>query len=105
MSLKVLVAAIALAGASVLGSAAIAAPIAPASGPGVDARDLPVEAVQYYHNKRQHCWHWDGWKGPGWYWCGYHKRRGYGWGGGAGWNKWSHPPRHNYAPRHYRRAH
>jgi hypothetical protein len=34
-----------------------------------------------------YCWY-EGWNGPGWYWCGYGARRGYGWGGGEGWHGW-----------------
>jgi hypothetical protein len=34
---------------------------------------------------RQYCWYDDGWRGPGWYWCGYGYREGYGWGGGEEW--------------------
>ena len=34
------------------------------------------------------CWYDDGWRGPGWYWCGYGARYGYGWGGGEGFNGW-----------------
>lgn len=98
MSLKVTAAAIVLAGAGLFATGAQAAPLAPAQGVPALGDGLPLETVQYYHNKRRYCWHWDGWKGPGWYWCGYHKRRGYGWGGGTGWNKWSHPPRPYVAP-------
>jgi hypothetical protein len=36
----------------------------------------------------QYCWYDGGWRGPGWYWCGYSGRRGLGWGGGYGWNGW-----------------
>jgi len=35
----------------------------------------------------RYCWE-RGWHGPGWYWCGYGARQGYGWGGGRGWNNW-----------------
>jgi hypothetical protein len=34
---------------------------------------------------RNYCWYDDGWRGPGWYWCGYAYRQGLGWGGGDGW--------------------
>ena len=37
---------------------------------------------------RNYCWYDDGWRGPGWYWCGYGSRYGYGWGGGEGFNGW-----------------
>ena len=48
-----------------------------------------TENVQLYmFGGRRHCWYDDGWQGPGWYWCGYRHRRGFGWGGGAGWHGW-----------------
>src|SRR5579872_4282237 len=37
-----------------------------------------------------YCWYPGGWHGPGWYWCGYDEREGYGWGGGEGWHGWHH---------------
>src|SRR5438128_3061357 len=46
------------------------------------------EDVQYFYRGRRHCWYEDGWRGPGWYWCGYNMRQGYGWGGGSGWQGW-----------------
>ncbi len=71
---------------------AVASPIA-ASGQvifGVDRPDqatAPIDA-QYVWGGRQYCWYVNGWHGPGWYWCGYAFRRGYGWGGGEGWRGW-----------------
>jgi hypothetical protein len=50
-----------------------------------------VEQVQYRWGGRRHCWYPEGWHGPGWYWCGYHHRHGFGWGGGEGWRGWRHP--------------
>jgi hypothetical protein len=47
-----------------------------------------VENVQYVFRGRRHCWYDDGWNGPGWYWCGYRLRHGFGWGGERGWNRW-----------------
>lgn len=55
-----------------------------------------VDTVQYVYGGRRHCWYPNGWHGPGWYWCGYHMRRGLGWGGGEGWQGWR---------REYRREH
>ena len=49
-----------------------------------------VENIQFRFEGRRHCWYGRGWNGPGWYWCGYHQRRGHGWGGGDGWNGWRH---------------
>jgi hypothetical protein len=42
----------------------------------------------YLWGGRQYCWYDGGWRGPGYYWCGYAYRRGLGWGGGYGWNGW-----------------
>src|ERR1700674_2676272 len=44
--------------------------------------------VQYYYGGHSYCWDDDGWNGPGWYWCGYEGRSGYGWGGGYGLGGW-----------------
>ena len=45
-------------------------------------------SAPYLYGGRQYCWYDDAWSGPGWYWCGYAYRTGYGWGGGNGWNGW-----------------
>jgi hypothetical protein len=47
-----------------------------------------VERTQFIFGGRNYCWYAGGWRGPGWYWCGYAWRRGYGWGGGRGWHGW-----------------
>jgi hypothetical protein len=47
-----------------------------------------VENAQYVFGGRNFCWYSAGWKGAGWYWCGYAARRGLGWGGPAGWRGW-----------------
>jgi hypothetical protein len=71
-----------------LAGPASAAPMAPrAAGVMPDAGLQRVQSP-YYWGGREHCWYPDGWRGPGWYWCGYRWRRGYGWGGPAGWNGW-----------------
>ena len=46
------------------------------------------DQVQYVWGGRRFCWYPGGWRGPGWYWCGYAWRRGFGWGGGYGWHGW-----------------
>ena len=51
----------------------------------------PLERVQFFFGGRNFCWYLNGWRGPGWYWCGYAWRSGYGWGGGYGWNGWRQP--------------
>src|SRR5215510_6028393 len=57
--------------------------------PAIDTTAL-TDNVQYYWGGRAHCWYDDGWRGPGWYWCGYRARRGLGWGGPQGWRGWSY---------------
>ena len=47
-----------------------------------------VENVDYVWRGKRYCFYDDGWHGPGWYWCGYAYRRGYGWGGGRGFHGW-----------------
>ena len=48
----------------------------------------PLENADFIYNGRQYCWYEDGWRGPGWYWCGYAHWEGAGWGGAYGWNGW-----------------
>jgi hypothetical protein len=47
-----------------------------------------AEQVQFRFGEHEYCWADDGWRGPGWYWCGYAYRPGFGWGGPVGWNNW-----------------
>jgi hypothetical protein len=47
-----------------------------------------TEQVQFRSGGYDYCWYDDGWRGPGWYWCGYAYRSGFGWGGPVGWNNW-----------------
>jgi hypothetical protein len=47
-----------------------------------------IQDVQYVYGGHNYCFYPAGWRGPGWYWCGYAFRRGFGWGGGAGWHGW-----------------
>jgi len=50
-----------------------------------------VASAEIHHSwhGRTYCWSESGWKGPGWYRCGFAARRGLGWGGPAGWHGWS----------------
>jgi hypothetical protein len=88
LTMSALVAAALCAGALAT-TRADAASFGPVSGLGIaaDAVDM-TDNVQYVYGGRRHCWYPDGWHGPGWYWCGYRLRRGYGWGGPVGWNNW-----------------
>ena len=69
------------------------------------AQDLSLKQdVQYFYGGRNYCFYPDGWRGPGFYWCGYNWRRGYGWGGPTGWRGWGAPgPRFYGQPRYYDR--
>lgn len=49
-----------------------------------------VLPAQFIFGGRNYCFYDNGWNGPGFYWCGYAFRRGYGWGGGRGWHGWHH---------------
>ena len=51
--------------------------------------DRPLlQNVQYIWGGRNYCWYDDAWNGPGYYWCGYAYRRGFGFGGILGWHGW-----------------
>ena len=94
--MKKLFLALALAGGALFGLAAGSAQAAPLSAApgaiGAAAETMSiVDTVQYVYAGRRHCWYPNGWKGPGWYVCGNRWRRGYGWGGPAGWQGWSAP--------------
>ena len=68
--------------AAVIGDCAQAAAVAPGGlRQGADELVI-VEKAQFY---------WDGWRGPGWYWCGYEWHRGLGWRGPSGWRGWRGP--------------
>ena len=90
----VLAATASLLGGSAAFSAAQAQP-APQLFSGVYDRAAPPALVQaqFFWAGRNYCWYDGGWRGPGYYWCGYAWRRGYGWGGGYGWRGWGggHP--------------
>ena len=56
------------------------------------AQPSNIENVQFFFfHRHRYCWYWDGWRGPGWYWCGYEWRYGFGWGGVYGWQGWTFP--------------
>jgi hypothetical protein len=85
-----LIATLAVVGAMIGGRshAAVIAPIAL----GTAADELAaVETVQFFWRGRQFCWYNTGWRGPGWYQCGFRWRRGLGWGGPVGWRGWRTP--------------
>lgn len=55
-----------------------------------------TEQAQFLWGGRNYCWADDGWQGPGWYWCGYAYRPGFGWGGPVGWNGWRFDDRRDF---------
>src|ERR1043165_377344 len=66
----------------------------PLGGLGQAADHLSaVEKTQFVYLGRNYCWYPDGWHGPGFYWCGYAWRSGFGWGGPIGWRGWRAGPR------------
>jgi len=79
--------------------ASAALPLAAPAEAGVGAADFganaainnvaPIEDAQFVFGGRNFCWYPGGWRGAGWYWCGYAYRSGLGWGGGVGWNGWA----------------
>jgi hypothetical protein len=81
-------------------AAALLAPITAGAQPqgapqlifGVDRADQAPAAtpVQFLYSGRQYCWYPGGWRGPGFYWCGYSGRQGMGWGGPVGWMGYSY---------------
>jgi len=75
--------------ASVAASDRVSAAPVPAAGlkQAMETSSL-IEKTQYFWGGRNYCWYPNGWRGPGWYWCGYAFRPGWGWGGGYGWRGW-----------------
>lgn len=69
-----------------------ASPLSPAGGllPVSSPLGL-VQNVQFSFGGHRYCWYPGGWRGAGWYRCGFSMRRGQGWGGPAGWRGWRHP--------------
>src|SRR5262245_52015426 len=53
-----------------------------------------VETAQFIWRGQRYCWYNSGWRGPGWYVCGFAWRRGLGWGGPSGWHGWRRPGIH-----------
>jgi hypothetical protein len=49
-----------------------------------------AKAEDFVYQGHKHCWYDNGWKGPGWYWCGYADKKGKGWGGAEGFQGWHH---------------
>ena len=86
-SMLALAAASSLLGAAVAGGAQAAPQPLLIAQPDRAGDVVTLDKVQYFWGGRRYCWY-EGWNGPGYYWCGYGWRRGYGWGGGYGWRGW-----------------
>jgi hypothetical protein len=52
------------------------------------AAPVTLEKTAWFWGGYNYCWYAGGWRGPGYYWCGYAWRRGFGWGGPIGWHGW-----------------
>jgi hypothetical protein len=77
-------------GVTAIGTRAEAGPLPGFGGLSAASDAVAItENVQFIFGGRNYCWYDDGWQGPGWYWCGYRWRRGFGWGGGAGFHGWN----------------
>ena len=85
-----LAAAVALIACGTLADRPQAAPVGPPEGlsAALDSLDIVEKAQVFVWHGRRYCWYDDGWQGPGFYRCGYARRHGLGWGGGAGWHGW-----------------
>ncbi len=88
LTLALLGGALALGSALAGGSAQAAVIVPEVIGTAAAGVGALVEPVQFRFGGREYCWYPDGWRGPGWYWCGYAYRVGFGWGGPIGWNGW-----------------
>jgi hypothetical protein len=88
------VAAISLTGVGALyTNSAQAAPLFDGLQGAVPASNITNVQLLFLFGGHRYCWYWDGWNGPGWYWCGYASRRGLGYGGREGWHGHGAPPR------------
>ncbi len=77
-------------GAMTMAATAQATPLSLTGQLGTVAGELnPVEQAQFILEGRNYCFYLNGWHGPGFYWCGYAFRQGYGWGGPEGWHGWT----------------
>src|SRR5262245_43712679 len=56
------------------------------------ATDIVDNVAVYVVEGRRYCFYFDGWRGAGWYRCGFAHRRGLGWGGVYGWQGWEYGP-------------
>lgn len=65
------------------------------------AEQLRLQKAQFIWGGRNYCFYNDAWNGPGFYWCGYAWRRGWGWGGPVGWHGWG---RGYHGGRYYHRG-
>ncbi len=84
---------LAAATAASLAGGALSASAQPLFVAGVDhPGDAVALKAQYFYGGRNYCFYDNAWRGPGFYWCGYAWRRGFGWGGPVGWRGWAGGP-------------
>lgn len=85
-----LTAAVAAVACTVLAGRLQAATVGPSEGLRAASGSLDIvgKAQVFVWRGRRYCWYDNGWQGPGFYRCGYARRQGLGWGGGAGWHGW-----------------
>ncbi|MBX9824918.1 MAG: hypothetical protein K2Y27_07960, partial [Xanthobacteraceae bacterium] len=57
-----------------------------------DTADHVDQIALYVVGGRRYCFYFDGWRGAGWYRCGFAWRQGLGWGGVYGWRGWEYGP-------------
>jgi hypothetical protein len=66
-------------GAPAMASADPLAPTARLLDGAVYSGERPaLEPTQFFFSGQNYCWYFNGWHGPGYYWCGYAWRRGSG---------------------------
>ena len=94
LSLSVVAVAAVCATVTTAGDRSQAGVIAPIGLRAAAYEQLLTETVQFTWGGRRYCWYNGGWRGAGWYWCGYNLRRGLGWGGPLGWHGWRRPGHH-----------
>ena len=80
----------AIAASAFVAAKANAMPLNSGIGEAAD-RLSAIEQAQFFYLGHNYCWYPDGWHGPGFYWCGYAWRSGFGWGGPIGWRGWRGP--------------
>ncbi len=83
----------AAAGLCLAASSVQALPVTSSSIVGAaQSSNIIEKTAVYIVEGRRYCFYFNGWHGPGWYRCGFARRRGLGWGGVYGWRGWEYGP-------------